>query len=108
MTAAAFGRLTPAQGALLQVAIVVTAYPQRAPGVIVLSDVLDAGNQPSDEVRRLAIPFLEKLSSVFGFVPLSTLQIGAVVAFVLGYIVATEAAKAWFFRSGISVNSPGQ
>jgi hypothetical protein len=51
MTAAAFGHLTLAQGALLQVAIVVTAYPQRALGVIVLSDVLDAGNQPSDEVR---------------------------------------------------------
>jgi Mg2+-importing ATPase len=36
---------------------------------------------------------------VFGFVPLSALQVGATVAIVVGYIVATEAAKAWFFRA---------
>ena len=35
---------------------------------------------------------------MFGFVPLSVLQMGAVVVIALGYIVATEAAKAWFFR----------
>ena len=46
----------------------------------------------------LAIPFLGALSSVFGFVPLSALQMGAVIAIVIGYIVATEVAKAWFFR----------
>lgn len=44
------------------------------------------------------IPFLGLLSSVFGFVPLSGLQIAAVVAIVVGYVVATEVAKAWFFR----------
>ena len=36
---------------------------------------------------------------MFGFVPLSALQMGAVIAIVAGYIVATEVAKAWFFRS---------
>ena len=50
-------------------------------------------------VATLAIPFLGPLSSVFGFVPLSALQMGAVIAIVVGYIVATEAAKAWFFRT---------
>jgi Mg2+-importing ATPase len=48
----------------------------------------------------LTIPFLGALSSVFGFVPLSALHMGAVIAIVLGYIAATEAAKSWFFRLG--------
>jgi Mg2+-importing ATPase len=46
-----------------------------------------------------AIPFLGALSSVFGFTPLSAIEIGAVVAIVLGYIVATEVGKIWFFWS---------
>lgn len=45
----------------------------------------------------LAIPFLGPLSSVFGFVPLSALQMGTVVAIVIGYIAATEGVKAWFY-----------
>jgi Mg2+-importing ATPase len=48
-------------------------------------------------VFTLVIPFLGSLSSVFGFVPLSTLQIGTVIAIVIGYIAATEAAKVWFY-----------
>jgi len=48
-------------------------------------------------VATLAIPFLGSLSSVFGFVPLSVLQMGTVIAIVIGYIAATEAAKAWFY-----------
>ena len=47
----------------------------------------------------LTIPFLGALSSVFGFVPLSAPQMGAIISIVAGYIAATEAAKAWFFRS---------
>jgi len=47
----------------------------------------------------LTIPFLGPLSAVFGFVPLSALQTGTAVAIVVGYIVATESAKAWFYRS---------
>ena len=46
-----------------------------------------------------AIPFMGTLTSVFGFVPLSMLQLTAIVAIVLGYIVATELTKAWYFRS---------
>jgi Mg2+-importing ATPase len=48
-------------------------------------------------VATLAIPFLGPPSSVFGFVPLSGVQMGIVIAIVTGYIVATEAAKAWFY-----------
>jgi Mg2+-importing ATPase len=46
----------------------------------------------------LAIPFLGALSSVFGFVPLSAIQMGTIIAIVIGYIAATEEAKAWFYR----------
>ena len=45
-----------------------------------------------------AIPFLGGLSTLFGFVPLSTTELAAVVAIVAGYIVATEVAKAWYFQ----------
>jgi Mg2+-importing ATPase len=41
---------------------------------------------------------------VFGFVPLSAIEISAVVAIVLGYIVATEVGKIWFFWS---INTAG-
>src|SRR4029078_8920965 len=44
-------------------------------------------------VATLAIPFLGPLSSVFGFVSLSALQMGTVIAIVVGYIAATEGAK---------------
>jgi Mg2+-importing ATPase len=49
-------------------------------------------------VATFAIPFLGPLTSIFGFVPLSMLQLTAIVAIVLGYIVATELTKAWYFR----------
>jgi Mg2+-importing ATPase len=48
-------------------------------------------------VATLAIPLLGPLSSVFGFVPLSALQMGTVIVIVIGYIAATEGAKAWFY-----------
>jgi Mg2+-importing ATPase len=48
-------------------------------------------------VATLAIPFLGPLSSVFGFVPLSVIQMGTVIAIVIGYIAATEGAKVWFY-----------
>lgn len=50
-------------------------------------------------VAALAIPFLGPLSSVFGFVPLSAPEMGTVVTIVVGYIAATEAGKAWFYRA---------
>lgn len=46
----------------------------------------------------LAIPFLRPLSSIFGFVPLSALQMSTLIAIVIGYIAVTEEAKIWFFR----------
>jgi P-type Mg2+ transporter len=45
----------------------------------------------------LAIPFFGHLSSIFGFVPLSVLQMSTVIAIVVAYIAATEAAKVWFY-----------
>ena len=49
-------------------------------------------------VATLAIPFLGAPSSLFGFVPLSAPEMGTIIAIVVGYIVATEAAKAWVYR----------
>ena len=49
-------------------------------------------------VAVLAIPFLGPLSALFGFVPLSLWEMASVVAIVGSYIVATEAAKVWFYR----------
>jgi Mg2+-importing ATPase len=50
-------------------------------------------------VATFAIPFLGGLTSAFGFVPLAATQLAVIVGIVLGYILATEAAKAWYFRS---------
>jgi Mg2+-importing ATPase len=52
-------------------------------------------------VTTLAIPFLGRLSSMFGFVPLSAPQMGTVIAIVIGYSIATEGAKRWFYRDKI-------
>ena len=53
-------------------------------------------------------------SSLFGFVPLSAMELTAVVVIVGGYILATEVAKAWVFRDedgllspSLSVSEPG-
>jgi Mg2+-importing ATPase len=46
-----------------------------------------------------ALPFLGLASTLFGFVPLTAQELGAVVLIVLGYILATELAKARVFRS---------
>ena len=51
-------------------------------------------------VFALAVPFLGPGSRVFGFVPLSTGEMGTVVGIVTAYLGATEATKRWFFRSG--------
>jgi Mg2+-importing ATPase len=49
-------------------------------------------------LATLTIPFLGAPSSLFGFVPLSALQMATIIAIVVGYIAATEGAKAWFYR----------
>jgi Mg2+-importing ATPase len=51
-------------------------------------------------VFALAVPFFGPGSRVFGFVPLSTVEIGTVAGIVTAYLAATEATKRWFFRSG--------
>jgi len=50
-------------------------------------------------VVALAIPYLGRPASAFGFVPLSALQMGTVLAIVAGYIAATEGTKAWFYKT---------
>jgi len=62
------------------------------PSTLLLRSTLAVG------VATLAIPFLGGLSGVFGFVPLSPVQIGVLLAIVAAYVVATEAAKSWFYR----------
>jgi Mg2+-importing ATPase len=48
-----------------------------------------------------ATPFLAYLgpvSETFGFVPLTAVEMVAVLAIVAAYVVVTEAAKRWFYR----------
>ena len=47
----------------------------------------------------LAIPFLGKLSALFGFVPLSALNLAAIFLILAAYAAATEIAKRWFYRA---------
>jgi Mg2+-importing ATPase len=47
-----------------------------------------------------AVPFLGEASALFGFVPLSAMELATVAAIVGGYIMATETAKSWFFGYG--------
>ena len=48
----------------------------------------------------LATPFFGRGSALFGFVPLSAVEMGAVVGIVIAYLAATELAKRWVFRAG--------
>jgi Mg2+-importing ATPase len=50
-------------------------------------------------VFALAIPYLGRAASAFGFVPLSALQMVTVLVITAGYIAATEGAKAWFYKT---------
>jgi Mg2+-importing ATPase len=50
-------------------------------------------------VFALAIPYLGPFASAFGFVPLSAFQMVSVLVITAGYIVATEGAKAWFYKT---------
>jgi Mg2+-importing ATPase len=47
----------------------------------------------------LATPFFGRASTLFGFVPLSIVEMGTVVGIVIAYLAATELAKRWFFRA---------
>jgi len=57
-------------------------------------------------VVAVAIPYLGPVASAFGFVPLSTLQMGIVFIIVVGYVVATEGAKAWFYYPTRNASQP--
>jgi Mg2+-importing ATPase len=46
----------------------------------------------------LAIPYLPALRTIMGFVPLRRSVAAAVVAITVGYLAATEALKARFYR----------
>jgi Mg2+-importing ATPase len=46
----------------------------------------------------VAAPFMGPFSRVFGFVALPWPLLGVMIAIVVGYILATELAKRWFFR----------
>jgi Mg2+-importing ATPase len=50
----------------------------------------------------IAIPYLGPVSRVFGFVPLSALQMGTVGAIVTAYIATAELAKYFLYRRGSS------
>ncbi len=80
---------------LLVVLILRTRRPviRSAPSRVLLVSTLAVA------IATLAVPFLGALSAAFGFVPLSVPEIGAVIAIVSGYIIATEVAKVWYFRS---------
>jgi Mg2+-importing ATPase len=47
----------------------------------------------------LVVPFFGSWSRLFGFVPLSSGEMGTVVGIVGTYLAATEATKRWFFRT---------
>jgi Mg2+-importing ATPase len=49
-------------------------------------------------VFALAVPYFGRGSRLFGFVPLSAVEIVSVLAIVTTYLAATEATKRWFFR----------
>jgi len=57
-------------------------------------------------VVTLAIPYLGPVASAFGFVPLSALQMGTSLVIVVGYVAATEGAKAWFYYGGRNTGKP--
>jgi len=47
----------------------------------------------------VAAPFIRPFAAIFGFSALPWPMLGAMLAIVAGYVVATEMAKLWFYRS---------
>lgn len=50
----------------------------------------------------LAIPFLPSVARVFGFVPLPSHVLAMVLGIAVAYLLITEVAKLWFYRSAVS------
>lgn len=44
------------------------------------------------------LPYVGPLAAIFGFVPLSAVELVAIIAIIVGYVIANELAKAWFYR----------
>jgi Mg2+-importing ATPase len=44
------------------------------------------------------LPYVGPVAAMFGFVPLSVGELVAIAAIIVGYVVANELAKAWFYR----------
>lgn len=66
-------------------------YRSRPSRLLLLSTIAVTG-------VTLFIPYVESVRTMFGFVVLTPFQLAAVIAIVAGYVAATEAAKAWFYR----------
>jgi Mg2+-importing ATPase len=71
------------------------AFRSRPGSILLWSTVVVLG-------LTFTIPWLGPVSAAFGFVPLSITTMAAIVAILVGYIMATEAVKAWFFRARTS------
>ncbi len=67
------------------------AWRSRPSGLLLWTTVAATG-------FAFAVPFLGPASRLFGFVPLSIVEMSTVVGIVTAYLAATEAAKRWFFR----------
>jgi P-type Mg2+ transporter len=50
-------------------------------------------------VLAVALPFIAPAAHLFGFVALPLSLVATLMAIVLAYIVTTEAAKHWFWRT---------
>ena len=49
----------------------------------------------------VALPFITPFARAFGFVALPWPLLGAMGAIVVGYVLATELAKLWFYRGQV-------
>ena len=82
---------------LTEIAVVLVLRTRRPswrsrPGTLLLAATLAAC------AGTLALPYLGPLTRLFGFEPLAPALLGACLAIVAAYIVATEAVKRWYFR----------
>jgi Mg2+-importing ATPase len=83
---------------LLTELVVVLVLRTRNPAFRSRPSRLLLGSTLAVAAATFAVPFLGGMSALFGFVPLSTTELTAVVAIVAGYLLATELAKAWYYR----------
>jgi Mg2+-importing ATPase len=69
-----------------------SAFRSRPGTILLCSTVVVLG-------LTFAIPWLGPLSAAFGFEPLPPGTLAGIVVILAGYVLATEAAKAWFYRA---------